>query len=547
MNLIRSFKIGQPFHPSYGYGLIFRRSYSELGRLPPEYEDMQENDNRTFWDMVQYNFHKARVVVEQKLIENLNHRRNQIPLPENKRRVKVRNIMAYLENCDSLLEMHFPVKRDNGTYQLIKGYRTMHKCHKMPVIGGVRFVKSATRDAMNGLAALMTYKCATVGIPFGGASGAICVNPNDYSIREMERITRRYCVELVKKGFLGPELDVLGPDMNTAEREMAWICDTYSKTFGYKDINARGCVVGKPRNQGGISGRLEGIGVGMRNCLEELVNNEDFMKPLGLNAGWKDKTFILQGIGKVGLSCMKSLTEAGAKCIGVSESKIGLISPSGINYNDLWDYKRKKGTIGGFPGAQPYKGKNLICEPCDILIPAASESLINKDVAQEIKAKIIAEGSNGPTTPAGEKVLLSKNVLIVPDILANAGALTVSYFEWLKNLNHISFGRLSYTYERDCNYRLLHNVQDQLEKHFGRDGQKISIPIQPSEIYKQRIYGAREKDIVHYGLSHTMGRATRELMNTAKEFNLETDFRTAAYVCAIEKVFNSVNEARLNI
>lgn len=524
---------------------MYCKTYSELGQMPRDLEDIQEDDNRTFSDMVQFNFHKARVVVEQKLIEKLKQQKSTRPLDINERKCKVRNVMAYLEKCDSMLEVNFPTKKDDGTYDIIKGFRAMHKCHKMPVAGGLRYSPNVDRDVIFALASLMTFKCATVGIPFGGALGGICINPAKYNANELERITRRYTIELAKKGFLGPELDVIGPDMSTGEREMAWISDTYAKTFGYKDINARGCVTGKPVDQGGIYGRKAATGRGIFNCIGEFVSNIDFMKPLGLNIGWKDKTFILQGFGKVGLHSMRYLTRMGAKCIGICESKASITSPAGINFSDLRNYKLKKGTVAGFPGAQPYKGKNLICEPCDILLLCAREKLINKDVAQEIKAKIIAEGANGPITPAGDKVLLSKNVLILPDILANAGGVTVSYFEWLKNLNHISFGRLTYKYERDCNYLLLLSVQESLEKHFGQE-KKVTIPIVPSEIFKSRIYGATEKDVVHYGLLWTMEKASRELMNTAKEFNLGIDFRTAAYVCAIEKVFDTINEAGLN-
>ncbi|KAI4463374.1 glutamate dehydrogenase [Holotrichia oblita] len=529
----------------YGYNLQIR-SFAELGKIPPELEDIQEDDNRSFTDMIQFNFHKARVVVEQKLIENLKHQKNTRPLNMIERRRKVRNIMSYLEHCDSILELNFPIRRDDDTYEIIKGYKAMHKCHKMPVAGGLRFDKSVTRDSMFALSSLMTFKCATVGIPFGGGGGGISIDTTKYSVDELERITRRYTMELAKKGHLGPELDIIGPDMYTNDREMAWIMDTYGKTFGYKDINARGCVIGKPPNQGGIQGRESAMGHGLFNCLDEFVNNEDFMKSLDLNAGWKDKTFILQGFGKVGIHVMKYLTRKGAKCIGVCGHAGGITSPFGINYNELKRYKGKKGTILGFPGAQPYKGKNLICEPCDILIPAATEKLINKDVAQEIKAKIIAEGANGPTTPAGDKVLLSKNILVLPDILANAGGITVSYFEWLKSLNHLSFGRLTNKYEKDRNSLLLQNVQLELERHFGKQN-KVTIPIVPSTPFQKRIYGPREEDVVHYGLSWTMEKASRELMNTAKEFNLGADFRTAAYVCAIEKVFNTINEAGLNI
>ncbi|XP_022911092.2 glutamate dehydrogenase, mitochondrial-like [Onthophagus taurus] len=523
---------------------IMKRFYSELGKMPDSLKDIPEQSNPTFYNMVQYNFHKARVVVEEKLIESLKHQKGLPPMDLSARKAKVRNVMSYLEMCDAVLELNFPVKKDDGSYEMIRGYRAMHKCHKMPVKGGMRYCLSVNRDEVRALSAIMTYKCATVGVPFGGSTGGLCINPAKFTVNELEKITRRYTIELARKGFIGPEIDVPAPDVSTGEREMSWIADTYHKTFGYRDINAQGCCTGKPLNQGGIHGRISAPGRGIFNCLDQIVTSEDFMKLAGLSVGWKDKTFIIQGFGNVGLHTSRYLTGAGAKCIGIMEVDGSIISPQGINCLDLHNYKLTKGSIVGFPGAQPYRGKNLICEPCDILIPAAGEKLINKEVAQEVKAKIVAEGANGPITPAGDKVLLSKNILILPDLFCNAGGVTVSYFEWLKNLNHTSFGRLTFKYERDSNYLLLSSVQESLERHFGQDGTK-RIPIVPSESFKTRIAGASERDIVVSGLAWTMERAARELTNTAKEFNLGTDFRTAAYVAAIEKIFHTINEAGL--
>lgn len=520
------------------------RTYAELGKMPEELKDVPEAANPSFYQMVQYNYHKARVIVEEKLIDSLKLIKGQPPMDLNTRKQKVKNIMSYLEKADAMLELHFPVKRDDGSYEMIEAYRCIHKMHKLPAKGGIRYGLGVDRDEVFALACIMTFKCATVGLPYGGSKGGVAIDPRKYSVNELEKITRRYTLELAKKGFIGPELDVPAPDMATGEREMSWMADTYNKTFGYRDLNAQGCVTGKPINQGGIHGRTAATGRGIFNCIDQIVTSEDFMKLVGLKVGWKDKTFIIQGFGNVGQHTMRYFTRMGAKCVGVTELDGSIVNPQGINFEELQNYKLTKGTVVGFPGAQAYTGKMLICEPCDILIPAAGEKLITKDVAQNVKAKIVAEGANGPITPAGDKILLSKNVLILPDLFANAGGVTVSYFEWLKNINHTSFGRLTFKYERDSNYMLLKSVQDSLEKHFGQDGSK-KIPIEPSEEFKKRIAGASEKDIVHSGLAYTMERTALSLLNTAKELKLGTDLRCAAYCNSIEKIFHTVNEAGL--
>jgi glutamate dehydrogenase (NAD(P)+) len=316
--------------------------------------------------------------------------------------------------------LHIPVQMDNGDLEVFTGYRVQHSIARGPGKGGLRYHPDVTLDEVRALASWMTWKCAVVNIPFGGAKGGVICDPSKLSQGELERITRRYTAELLD--FLGPERDVPAPDVNTNEQTMAWIMDTYSMHVRHTSTAS---VTGKPLDLGGSRGRHEATG---RGCM--LICNEA-LKRLRMA---RDRTrVIIQGFGNVGSEAARSLHAEEYCVIGIAERDGGIYNPTGLDIPSLLDYRQKHGTIVGFPGSEPHDPKELLCAPCDILLPAATENQITSANAGRIQAKILCEGANGPTTFAADAILQEKGIFVIPDILANAGGVTVSYFEWVQD------------------------------------------------------------------------------------------------------------------
>ncbi len=367
-------------------------------------------------------------------------------------------ILEQIKQCNSVYRMFFPV-RIGDKIEVIKAYRVQHSHHKTPCKGGIRFATSVNLDEVMALAALMTYKCAIVNVPFGGAKGGINIDPKKYTPYELEKITRRYTHELIKKNFIGPGTDVPAPDYGTGEREMSWILDTYM-SMRPGEIDGLGCVTGKPVSQGGVRGRREATGLGVFYGIKEICSMPDLMQKAGLDTGIKGKRVIVQGLGNVGYHAAKFFREGGAIIVGLAEFEGAIYNPTGLNEEEVVKHRKKEGTILNFPGAENilYSADALERE-CDILIPAALENVINGENASRIKAKIIGEAANGPLTPDADEIFIKKGVLVVPDMYLNAGGVTVSYFEWLKNLSHVRYGRMEKRFTENQNSIILEQIE----------------------------------------------------------------------------------------
>ncbi|MFU8812098.1 MAG: Glu/Leu/Phe/Val family dehydrogenase [Balneolaceae bacterium] len=430
-------------------------------------------------------------------------------------------ILSQMKVCNDVLHITFPIERDNGTIEVIEGWRVEHSHHKLPTKGGIRYSLTVNEDETMALAALMTYKCAVVDVPFGGAKGGIKIDKSQYSDTELERITRRYTFELIKKNFIGPGIDVPAPDYGTSAREMGWILDTYRQINS--DLNAEGCVTGKPIAMGGIRGRTEATGRGVFFGIYEACNNREDMKELGLEPGLDGKTFIVQGLGNVGYHAAKYMIEGGAIMVGVAEIDGSIYSKKGIDLDALMQYKKETGGVTGFEGTETLENSSSVLESeCNILIPAALENQLNNSNAHKIKAKIIGEAANGPTTSEAHEIMKERGALIIPDNYLNAGGVTVSYFEWLKNLQHVRFGRMGKRFEESSYKKILNVIETISDRKFTE------------KELAHLARGGGEEELVDSGLEETMITAYNQINEIRKEKGV--DLRTAAFISAINKI-----------
>ena len=429
-----------------------------------------------------------------------------------------------IKECSSIFQVRFPVKI-RGEYRVFRGWRATHSEHKLPVKGGIRYASTVSEAEIEALAALMTYKCAVVDVPFGGSKGGLQIDPREFSEDELERITRRFARELGKKGYISPSLNVPAPDMGTGPREMAWIADTYQTLFP-GEIDAVACVTGKPREAGGIMGRVEATGRGVQYGLREFFRHPDDVREAGLDGTLDGKRVVVQGLGNVGYHAAKFLREEdGAQIIAIIERDGAIVNEAGLEIEAVRQYLWERGGVEGFPDASYVAdGRKLLEADCDILIPAASESQITSENAPRIQARLIAEAANGPVTHQADDLLRSAGKVMIPDLYLNAGGVTVSYFEWIKNLSHVRFGRMD---------RRLDEIRGSLIIELFERMTDRKVPEDLSSSIRQ---GAGELDLVCSGLDDTMRVAYQEIREVYRSRREIPDLRTAGYVLAIEKV-----------
>ncbi|MCU7937210.1 MAG: Glu/Leu/Phe/Val dehydrogenase [Candidatus Thiodiazotropha sp. (ex Dulcina madagascariensis)] len=429
--------------------------------------------------------------------------------------------------CTSVLQVSFPVEI-RGKVEVFTGWRAVHSIHRLPAKGGLRYSESVDQQEVEALAALMTYKCAIVDVPFGGSKGGLYINPNNYSRDELRRITRRFTRELAAPGFLNPATNVPAPDMGTGQREMAWIADTYKHLYP-EEINALACVTGKPVAHGGVNGRTEATGRGVQYALQEFFRHKEELNAAGLDGGLEGKRIIIQGLGNVGYHAAKFLAEEdGAKIIAIIVRDGAIYDPQGIHVEEAYYHRYSHGGLKGFAGGEFIEdGASVLEYECDILIPAAIEGAISENNAPNIRAKLIAEAANGPVTFEADRILRSRGITILPDAYVNAGGVVVSYFEWIRNLSHMRFGRI----ERRLDEARGRHVVAALEQTTGK---KV-----PDWINASLSRGADELDLVRSGLDDSMRQAMQEIIDIRSRKPEIEDYRTAAYIIALQKLARS--------
>ena len=437
----------------------------------------------------------------------------------------------YVKACHHVIQVQFPVRLTDGRFHVFKGWRAVHSNHRLPVKGGIRYASQVNQDEVEALAALMTYKCALVDVPYGGSKGGLVIDPTRYNVEDLERVTRRFARELIEKGYISPGGNVPAPDMGTGPREMAWIADVY-KDLNPHELNYFACVTGKPPTSGGIRGRVEATGRGLQFALREFFRHPEDMEMAGLAGSLEGKRIIIQGLGNVGYHAAKFLSEEdGALITTIVERDGAIVNEEGLPVETVRQYMNEHGGVKGFPGATYVNdGRDCLELECDILIPAALENQITSENADRIHAHMIIEGANGPVTYNADQKLRACGVVILPDFYANAGGVTVSYFEWIKNLSHIRFGRME---RRQDEYRG-QAVVNALEVMTGK-----SVP---EALRLQLSTGADELALVRSGLDDTMRLAYQEMHEVLHSRDEVSDFRTAAYVVSLRKVARTYME-----
>jgi glutamate dehydrogenase (NAD(P)+) len=443
------------------------------------------------------------------------------------------NTAKIIQACNAVIQIKFPVCIQ-GVVEVFAGWWAIHSAHRLPAKGGLRFTPMVNQDETEGLAALMSYKCAIADIPFGGAKGGLQINPANYSEDELREIVRQFTMELARRDFINPATNVPAPDMGTSAREMAWIADTYKSHFP-DDVNRDACVTGKPLNRGGVPGRTEATGKGVQYALQEFFRHSDLVAASGLADGLGSQRIVIQGLGNVGYHTAKFLSEEdGAKIIAIIEHDGAVINEDGLNVHDVRQYLAETGGVKDFPGGSfNPQGVQALEMDCDILIPAATESQIHAQNAMRIRAKLVAEAANGPVTYQADEILRERGITILPDVYVNAGGVTVSYFEWTRNLSHMRFGRL----QRRLDEMRGSNYIAALESLTGKQV--------PEKLCREIRRGANELDLIRSGLDDTMRMGFHDILETMRRNPNLNDYRTAAFAIAMSKMAQSYYELGL--
>lgn len=438
-------------------------------------------------------------------------------------------LLQQIKACNAVCRFRFPVKHDDGRIEVVEAFRAEHSHHRLPTKGGIRFSPTVTQDEVVALAGLMTYKCAIVGVPFGGGKGGVRIDPHAIGVGFRERLTRRYTAEMVSKNFIGPSVDVPAPDYGTGEREMAWIADTY-RALVPGQLHSYASVTGKPLSLHGIPGRTEATGLGVYYGLMEAVSSEKDMKALGMKRGLNGKRVVVQGLGNVGYHAANFIqNEGNGIIVAIAEREGAIHDPDGLDVDSVFQHRKGTGSILNYPGAKNIENSVEALElDCDVLVPAALENQITSDNAERIKAKVIAEAANGPVDPEAEEILLARGSLLIPDVYLNAGGVTVSYLEWLKNLSHVSFGRITSHYDENTNIRLVDTIERLTGKHISNEERETLT------------HGAQEIDFVRSALAQTMITSYNKIRKTAVDKKVP-DLRTASFLLAIETIAESYN------
>ncbi len=441
-----------------------------------------------------------------------------------------KGLLQQIKICNNVLYVQFPVKFGKR-YEIFEGWRAEHSHHRKPLKGGIRYSRMVSQDEVMALAALMTYKCAIVNVPFGGSKGGLRLRARNYKPEQLERITRRFTVELASKRFMGPGVNVPAPDYGTGSREMAWMADTYD-VLNPGGLNNMACVTGKPLSQGGIQGRTEATGRGVVYALRAVFDRGEQAKAVGLAGSLAGKAVSIQGFGNVGFHTANILhQEDGARIVAIGEWDCTLYNADGIDIPALAKHRKRTGSIKNFKGCKTLPNpSDCLQVPCDILVPAALENQITLKNARNIKAKIIAEAANGPTTPGAEAILHGRGKVVLPDIFMNAGGVTVSYFEWTKNISHIRYGRMQKRVDESLRTSILNATEELVDSKF------------PDKVRRKLQLAVDERELVNSGLEETMIAAYNEIFEIYCRKKKVNSLRTAAYISAITKVATSYEE-----